>query len=235
MFPSSEERWRKPQKRQPLLKRTHSPEEEPRTHNRKHLTRLRDTACSGATPHPHPPHGHPPHHPREWRKAAKRPRRNSFVDDRRNLEVLRMRDPVGELADQVSQLALESRGGAGETGVQSKCSLPKIASPLSHRHTTLTYNTGKSRTRTSSERLPQLATSRTALTTAMTHKRRDRCLQCGKKTGLATTYTCRCGGMFCAIHRYAETHSCTFDYKAEGREMIARNNPVVTAPKLPKI
>jgi len=196
---------------------------------------LRDTACGGATPHPHPPHGHPPHHPREWRKAAKRPRRNSFVDDRRNLEVLRMRDPVGELADQVSQLALESRGGAGETGVQSKCSLPKIASPLSHRHTTLTYNTGKSRTRTSSERLPQLATSRTALTTAMTHKRRDRCLQCGKKTGLATTYTCRCGGMFCAIHRYAETHSCTFDYKAEGREMIARNNPVVTAPKLPKI
>lgn len=40
MFPPSEERWRKPQKRQPLLKRTHSPEEEPRTHNRKHLTRV---------------------------------------------------------------------------------------------------------------------------------------------------------------------------------------------------
>ena len=45
----------------------------------------------------------------------------------------------------------------------------------------------------------------------------------------------RCGGLFCAIHRYAESHSCTFDYKAEGRQMIARNNPVVTAPKLPKI
>ena len=105
---------------------------------------------------------------------------------------------------------------------------------------------------------------------AMTHKRRNRCLECGKKMGLATTYSCRCvlkflfcppiiaftthckqtnththtssvvslhrcGGLFCAIHRYAETHSCTFDYKTEGRQMIARNNPVVTAPKLPKI
>ena len=45
----------------------------------------------------------------------------------------------------------------------------------------------------------------------------------------------RCGGMFCAIHRYAETHSCTFDYKTEGRRMIARENPIVMAPKLPKI
>ena len=45
----------------------------------------------------------------------------------------------------------------------------------------------------------------------------------------------RCGGMFCAVHRYAESHACTFDYKAEGRQIIARNNPVVTAHKLPKI
>ena len=41
--------------------------------------------------------------------------------------------------------------------------------------------------------------------------------------------------MYCAIHRYAESHACTFDYKAEGRQIIARNNPVVTAHKLPKI
>jgi hypothetical protein len=46
---------------------------------------------------------------------------------------------------------------------------------------------------------------------------------------------CRCGGIFCAVHRYAEAHSCTFDYKAEGRQMIARTNPVVAAQKLPKI
>ena len=41
--------------------------------------------------------------------------------------------------------------------------------------------------------------------------------------------------MYCAAHRYAESHSCTFDYKAKGKETIARNNPLVVAPKLPKI
>ena len=30
-------------------------------------------------------------------------------------------------------------------------------------------------------------------------------------------------------------HSCTFDYKSEGKETIARNNPLVVATKLPKI
>lgn len=48
-------------------------------------------------------------------------------------------------------------------------------------------------------------------------------------------YFCRCGGMFCGAHRYAEAHSCTHDYKAEGKATIARNNPLVVATKLPKI
>lgn len=46
---------------------------------------------------------------------------------------------------------------------------------------------------------------------------------------------CRCGNNFCATHRYAESHSCTFDYKTEGRKLLEQNNPVVNAPKLPKI
>ncbi|KAM6390327.1 AN1-type zinc finger protein 4 isoform 1-T1 [Pluvialis apricaria] len=43
------------------------------------------------------------------------------------------------------------------------------------------------------------------------------CFLCGKKTGLATSYECRCGNNFCATHRYAETHTCTYDYKSAGR------------------
>ncbi|XP_015913773.1 AN1-type zinc finger protein 4 [Parasteatoda tepidariorum] len=62
-----------------------------------------------------------------------------------------------------------------------------------------------------------------------------RCTTCSKKTGLATSYTCRCGKNFCASHRYAETHHCTYDYKTEGRRLLQLNNPVVTASKLPKI
>lgn len=66
-------------------------------------------------------------------------------------------------------------------------------------------------------------------------KKKTRCFSCGKKTGLATTYQCRCGNSFCATHRYAEAHGCTYDYKSEGRKIIEQNNPVVAAPKLPKI
>ncbi|XP_077998980.1 AN1-type zinc finger protein 4-like [Glandiceps talaboti] len=66
-------------------------------------------------------------------------------------------------------------------------------------------------------------------------KTTKRCFLCGKKTGLATSYTCRCGNNFCATHRYAESHNCGFDYKAAGRKLLEQSNPVVSAPKLPKI
>ncbi|XP_054456199.1 AN1-type zinc finger protein 4 [Anoplopoma fimbria] len=61
------------------------------------------------------------------------------------------------------------------------------------------------------------------------------CFLCGKKTGLATSYECRCGHNFCGTHRYAETHSCTYDYKGAGRRFLQETNPLVSAPKLPKI
>lgn len=61
------------------------------------------------------------------------------------------------------------------------------------------------------------------------------CFLCGKKTGLATSYECRCGHNFCATHRYAETHDCTYDYKSTGRRFLQETNPLISAPKLPKI
>ncbi|XP_018766385.1 AN1-type zinc finger protein 4 isoform X1 [Serinus canaria] len=61
------------------------------------------------------------------------------------------------------------------------------------------------------------------------------CFLCGKKTGLATSYECRCGNNFCATHRYAETHTCTYDYKSAGRRYLQETNPIISAPKLPKI
>lgn len=66
-------------------------------------------------------------------------------------------------------------------------------------------------------------------------KKGKRCSWCNKKTGLASTYVCRCGSTFCATHRYAEEHACSHDYKTEGRYILQRNNPVVKAAKLPKI
>ncbi|KAI3740297.1 hypothetical protein L2E82_30725 [Cichorium intybus] len=40
--------------------------------------------------------------------------------------------------------------------------------------------------------------------------------------------------MFCSEHRYSDRHDCSYDYKAAGREAIARENPVVRAAKILK-
>lgn len=65
-------------------------------------------------------------------------------------------------------------------------------------------------------------------------KKKNRCLSCKKKVGL-TGFTCRCGGLFCSIHRYSDKHQCAFDYKALGAEEISKSNPVVVAEKVAKI
>jgi len=55
-------------------------------------------------------------------------------------------------------------------------------------------------------------------------KDKTRCQQCNKKCGL-TGFMCRCGFYYCATHRHAEDHECSFDHRAHGREINAKNNP----------
>jgi AN1-type zinc finger and ubiquitin domain-containing protein 1 len=64
---------------------------------------------------------------------------------------------------------------------------------------------------------------------------RSRCAECRKRLNITNVYTCRCDKLFCAAHRYSELHNCTFDYKTDGRKILEQTNPLVTAPKLPKI
>lgn len=64
--------------------------------------------------------------------------------------------------------------------------------------------------------------------------KKNRCASCKKKVGL-TGFACRCGGMYCGIHRYSDKHSCTFDYGALGKSEIAAANPVIVAEKVAKI
>ena len=61
-----------------------------------------------------------------------------------------------------------------------------------------------------------------------------RCWTCNKKVGLLG-FKCRCEYTFCASHRQPELHTCTFDFKAMGREELAKNNPTVVAAKVDKI
>ncbi len=62
----------------------------------------------------------------------------------------------------------------------------------------------------------------------------NRCGACRKRVGL-TGFKCRCGSIFCALHRYSDKHDCSFDYKAAGQEAIAKANPLVVAEKIAKI
>eukprot|EP00249_Psilotum_nudum_P014540 c24873_g1_i1 orf=982-1602(+) len=62
----------------------------------------------------------------------------------------------------------------------------------------------------------------------------NRCFTCRKRVGL-TGFKCRCGDMFCALHRYSDKHNCSFDYKTAGRDAIAKANPLVKAEKVGKI
>ncbi|MBN3315996.1 ZFAN6 protein, partial [Atractosteus spatula] len=65
-------------------------------------------------------------------------------------------------------------------------------------------------------------------------QKKNRCFICRKKVGL-TGFDCRCGNLFCGIHRYSDIHNCTFDYKADAAEKIRKENPVVVGEKIQKI
>jgi len=67
-----------------------------------------------------------------------------------------------------------------------------------------------------------------------TKKKKNRCFSCKKKLGL-TGFSCRCGGQFCAVHRYSDKHECNFDYKAMGEKEISEANPLIVAAKVAKI
>lgn len=67
--------------------------------------------------------------------------------------------------------------------------------------------------------------------TTTNEKKKKRCDCCNKKIGFLG-FECRCRRSFCSIHRYPETHDCTFDYKAAGRLAIAKENPVCKADKM---
>merc|ERR1739838_868775 len=64
--------------------------------------------------------------------------------------------------------------------------------------------------------------------------KKNRCFMCRKRVGL-TGFDCRCGNLFCGIHRYSDKHNCPYDYKAEAAAKIRKENPVVVADKIQRI
>lgn len=61
-----------------------------------------------------------------------------------------------------------------------------------------------------------------------------RCTTCNKRVGL-TGFNCRCGNLFCSVHRYSDNHECLYDYRTAASSAIAKANPIIKAEKLDKI
>jgi len=70
-----------------------------------------------------------------------------------------------------------------------------------------------------------------ASTTNTPKKRKKRCAVCNVKLGMLG-FECRCEGLFCSKHRFADQHECNFDFKTHDREVLAAANPTVAPPKL---
>jgi len=54
--------------------------------------------------------------------------------------------------------------------------------------------------------------------------KRIKCHQCKKKLKMIH-YTCKCLNTYCQKHLSGHSHSCTFDYVKEKKELIEKNNP----------
>lgn len=48
-------------------------------------------------------------------------------------------------------------------------------------------------------------------------------------------FACQCKGFYCSKHRYAESHSCTFDYKAAGNKLLEKSLVKAVADKVDRI
>ncbi|XP_029025216.1 AN1-type zinc finger protein 5-like isoform X2 [Betta splendens] len=81
---------------------------------------------------------------------------------------------------------------------------------------------------------PSTAGSEESKNPELPKPKKNRCFMCRKKVGL-TGFDCRCGNLFCGLHRYSDKHNCPYDYKAEAAAKIRKENPVVVADKIQRI
>ena len=64
--------------------------------------------------------------------------------------------------------------------------------------------------------------------------KKNRCVECRKKVGL-TGFECKCGGLYCGMHRMASSHACTFDHAGRNKELLEKRVQSVIADKVEKV
>lgn len=94
--------------------------------------------------------------------------------------------------------------------------------------TTLTNNTSVTET------APTPAAAASAPASAAKPEKKNRCFSCNKKVGVLG-FECRCDHVFCADHRLAQFHNCSYDMKKHSQDQLRKNNPKVETAKIEKI
>jgi hypothetical protein len=56
------------------------------------------------------------------------------------------------------------------------------------------------------------------------------CSLCKKKHSFS--FKCKCGKIFCSLHRYSDRHSCTFDYAEQHKKTLRSQLPLVNGEKV---
>ncbi len=59
---------------------------------------------------------------------------------------------------------------------------------------------------------------------------KTRCWQCKRKVGILGIQ-CKCGFLFCGIHRYADEHKCAFDHKGTHKRQLRKDNQAIVHQK----
>jgi hypothetical protein len=60
---------------------------------------------------------------------------------------------------------------------------------------------------------------------------KDICWKCSKRVGYLG-FSCKCGYIFCGVHRHFTEHNCDYDYKTVERERLMKDNPLVSSKKI---
>lgn len=60
---------------------------------------------------------------------------------------------------------------------------------------------------------------------------KKRCKTCSKQLGLLG-FQCRCGDLFCGMHRYPGEHGCKVDFKSSACKTLAEENPACIADRM---
>lgn len=66
-------------------------------------------------------------------------------------------------------------------------------------------------------------------------KKKKRCKQCNIKLKPHQCIACRCGAVFCSMHRYPDEHNCQVDLIKHTRDKLQASNPVLKNKQMERI